>query len=272
MGVKVLPYKPGSRSARDLARGLGARRLRLRNPRFHRRINQLTCLPFIINWGNSGEFARELYERMARRGAQLKFLNSPDSVELAQDKTETYVRLEAENVPVPEHATNPMTAQMWLDDGDTVLARALTRGSAGRGITLVRPGNPLPRVPLYTKYVKKRNEYRLHFVCGELVDTQHKRRRNGFEEANYQIRNHENGWVFCRQDVAPPTPVCVAAANAISAIGLNFGAVDVGWNEHYQQPVVYEINTAPGLEGTTLTNYINVFRIATNTRRLENAV
>jgi hypothetical protein len=36
---------------------------------------------------------------------------------------------------------------------------------------------------------------------------------------------------------------------------LDFGAVDVGWNEHHGEATIYEVNTAPGLEGTTLEKY-----------------
>ena len=38
--------------------------------------------------------------------------------------------------------------------------------------------------------------------------------------------------------------------------GLDFGAVDVLWNERQQKAYVCEVNTAPGLEGITLDNYL----------------
>ena len=39
------------------------------------------------------------------------------------------------------------------------------------------------------------------------------------------------------------------------AVGLKIGAVDIIWNELENKCYVLEINTAPGLEGTTLVKY-----------------
>ncbi len=74
------------------------------------------------------------------------------------------------------------------------------------------------------------------------------------------VRNHDNGWVFCRQDVHPPDEVINQSIEAVRALGLDFGATDVGWNEYYQKACVFEVNTAPGLEGTTLENYTTFFK------------
>ena len=43
------------------------------------------------------------------------------------------------------------------------------------------------------------------------------------------------------------------------AIDLQFGAVDIIWNEKENKCYVLEINTAPGLVGTTLTKYTEAF-------------
>jgi glutathione synthase/RimK-type ligase-like ATP-grasp enzyme len=44
---------------------------------------------------------------------------------------------------------------------------------------------------------------------------------------------------------------------AVSALGLDFGAVDIIWNEREDKCYVLEVNTAPGLQGSTLENYAN---------------
>jgi D-alanine-D-alanine ligase-like ATP-grasp enzyme len=41
---------------------------------------------------------------------------------------------------------------------------------------------------------------------------------------------------------------------------LDFGAVDVIWNEKEDKYYVLEVNTACGLEGTTLDKYVEQFR------------
>jgi hypothetical protein len=40
---------------------------------------------------------------------------------------------------------------------------------------------------------------------------------------------------------------------------LDFGAVDLIWNENQNVVYVLEVNTAPGMEGTTLENYCDAF-------------
>ena len=88
---------------------------------------------------------------------------------------------------------------------------------------------------LYVKYIKKKAEYRIHVFNGKIIDIQQKRKRHEAIEINFQIRSHNNGWV----------------------LGLDFGAVDIIWNEKQQQGYVLEVNTAPGLEGETIINYAN---------------
>jgi len=51
----------------------------------------------------------------------------------------------------------------------------------------------------------------------------------------------------------------VVALAAVSALGLDFGAVDIIYNEHENQYYVLEVNTAPGLEGTTVEKYAEAF-------------
>ncbi len=117
--------------------------------------------------------------------------------------------------------------------------------------------NDVCSAPLYTRYVKKADEYRLHVFDGRVIDIQQKRKRRGIpnEEIDYQIRNTASGWVYCRDDVDCPDSCSALAIRAVAALGLDFGAVDIGYNRHTQTPCVYEVNTAPGLEGTTLTRY-----------------
>jgi glutathione synthase/RimK-type ligase-like ATP-grasp enzyme len=242
MRIRILPYKQGSRSARVLAREMGALRLNLTRIRFRPRPSDL-----IINWGNRND----LYP-----GA--RYINHPDAVAVAQCKLATLIRLRDAGVPHPQFTADPEVALGWLSDSMPVVARTLLRGSAARGLVLVHPGDDLPVAPLYTLYTKKRTEYRIHVMLRgeayEVLDIQEKRRRSG-GESDSQIRNAARGWVYCREGVAAPEGAIVAALDAVRATGLHFGAVDLGWNRHYEQSCVYEVNTAPGLDGTTPARY-----------------
>jgi hypothetical protein len=79
------------------------------------------------------------------------------------------------------------------------------------------------------------------------------------DEVNWKIRNTAGGFIFAREGVTPSNvhpDVLYQAQRAIAVIpGLDFGAVDVIWNRSRGGAYVLEINTAPGLEGTTLTRY-----------------
>ena len=116
--------------------------------------------------------------------------------------------------------------------------------------------------PMYTKYIKKATEYRVHVFDGRVIDIQQKRKRQEVpnDEIDYQIRNAVNGWVYCRDGIDCPDSVRMAAINAVAALGLDFGAVDVGWNTHDDAACVYEVNTAPGLEGSTLDSYYEAIK------------
>lgn len=138
-----------------------------------------------------------------------------------------------------------------------------TRYEGGGGTPAIHANNTreytdsICSAPLYTRYVKKADEYRLHVFDGRVIDIQQKRKRKDIpnEEIDYQIRNTASGWVYCRDDVDCPSSCSDIAIRAVAALGLDFGAVDIGYNRHTETPCVYEVNTAPGLEGTTLTRY-----------------
>jgi D-alanine-D-alanine ligase-like ATP-grasp enzyme len=89
---------------------------------------------------------------------------------------------------------------------------------------------------------------------------QQKKRRHDHDNPNWQVRNHANGFIYARSDVNPPAAVLDAAKKALAATGLDFGAVDVIWNQHAGRAFVLEINTAPGLEGTTVEEYKEFFK------------
>jgi glutathione synthase/RimK-type ligase-like ATP-grasp enzyme len=135
-------------------------------------------------------------------------------------------------------------------------------GHSGRGIVLSTSdnGHPLVNAPLYVKYKKKRKEFRVHVFQGAIIDVAEKRRMRAERRPDIfdgYIRNHANGWVFCRNSVVRPADLEGSALAACAALGLDFGAVDIIWNERENKSYVLEVNTAPGLMGTTLTNYAN---------------
>lgn len=241
MKVRFEPYKLKSKGCKNIASHLGVLRTTQHQVRKHGDFD------LIINWGNS------------ERRFNGRYINQPEAVALACDKRASLECLEKAGVPVPMWTTSRDCAQEWWDGGMLVVARTLLRAHSGRGIVLASSdnGTPLPNAPLYTVYNKKADEYRVHVVAGQVIDVQQKRKRREVDndDVNYQIRNARNGWVFCRGEVDCPDSVVRAGIDAVTAMGLDFGAVDIGYNARKEEPCVYEVNTAPGVEGSTLDRY-----------------
>ena len=87
-----------------------------------------------------------------------------------------------------------------------------------------------------------------------------KRRRNEHADPNWRIRNLANGFIYAREDVRPPECVTSVARRALDCIDLDFGAVDVIYNARQNRAYVLEVNTAPGVTGTTVDRYVDYFR------------
>jgi len=206
---------------------------------------------FLVNWGSS-EYPNWI-KRSKIRGTK-GILNFPELVGRAINKLTTFQILHEVGVSIPEYvARGEEVPKTWKG----ILSRATLSGSGGRGIAFYQSGEDVDYgYPLYVQYIKKSKEYRVHVFKGGIIDVQEKRKRNDFQGTiNYKIRNLESGWVFCREDIAPPIEVLNEAVAAVDALDLDFGAVDLIWNSHYQRAYVLEVNTAPGLEGSTVDSY-----------------
>ena len=123
------------------------------------------------------------------------------------------------------------------------------------------------RAPLYVAYVKKEQEWRIHVGRraddeGIIIAKQRKARSRAVPDAevNWQVRNHQNGFIYARNDgQEPPQAVINAAQQALMATDLDFGAIDVIYHSRTRLAHVLEINTAPGLEGETVNDYVRFF-------------
>lgn len=242
MAIKVWPYKQGSRSARSLAQALGGRVLRRVGGSYS------PCSgDTIINWGDSS---------CPHEGSAARVLNPPSKLSPATNKLLAFRVLAEAGVQVPRFATTGDSVS-W--DGLTVVRHKLT-GHSGEGIEIVEPGQPLPPAPLYVEYIKKEDEYRVHIIGSEVLLVQRKARDKSVEQPNWRVRNHANGFIFVRNGVNPPTSVIEQAKATIVALGLDFGAVDVIYNRNAKKAYVLEVNTAPGMEGSTIADYAKGFQ------------
>lgn len=251
----LYPYKAGSRSVNALAEALPAKVIKLQRSRYRNRRGNV-----VINWGSSAIDNNQVKTGM--------LLNRPEVVAVASNKLDFFHSLGQKEWLVP-FTTDYHEAAKWLADGSDVVARHVLSGHSGNGIEILKAGTAVKAAPLYTKYMKKTWEFRAHVFKrphAEIknIDLQWKRKRNG-EEANFQVRNHENGWVFAREGLADLNNEFIDRVNTLAATvlqetQLDFGAVDIIYNQKHDKLYALEINTAPGLEGTTLNSYVSAFR------------
>lgn len=213
----------------------------------------------LINWGNASHV-----EGMRFTGPT-RVVNSVHSLGIASNKLSTFVALkDVEGVRIPEFTTDRNVAYEWLrKDGVGVVARTVLSGHSGAGIVLVTDKDAeIPPAPLYVKYIKKEKEFRVHVAFGEVIDVQEKRKRKDLPEdfaTNFQVRNHQTGWVYCREDIHEPGELRQMATTVVRHLGLDFGAVDLIYNAKRNEVYCLEVNTAPGLEGSTVDKYAEAF-------------
>lgn len=256
MTFKIRPYKAGSKSAKALAHALGCKRLKLEGSAYSPVIGHT-----LINWGNTSPLP------WPQNG--LRVLNHPSVVRNVSNKKIFF------NI-MDEKGKKDYVPSFWFNKEDIpnsafeqgVVCRTVLAGHSGEGIVMAYSPDDLVPAPLYVGYVKKKDEYRIHlgldFNENDVVTIMQQRKARRLDvpdsEINWKIRNHANGFIYQRNDVNPPSKVVEAARVCFSASGLHFGAVDVVYNSTEDKAYVLEINTAPGLEGSSVTDYATFFK------------
>lgn len=148
----------------------------------------------------------------------------------------------------------------------------------------------------FQNYIDIIDEYRLHVFKGEVLHAQKKVKRNNMEQAYVDqhaakikdyaekgkvkldettlayalgrvakenknadmiVRSNKRGWKFSNVKAPKKALVDVSVA-ALAAIGLEFGAVDCCMDSDGKAWII-EINSGPGLEGTTFNAYVEAF-------------
>lgn len=234
--IYILPYNKHSRSAKVMAEALGCTRLKTSGSRFKGNSSKT-----VLCWGKAN---------ITREHEKCKVINNPNTIEDCVNKINFLNLLVWNEIPTVEFFFNPDDRP----EGKTILARTIINGSGGEGIIIVPPDQPLPPAPLYTVYKKKKAEYRVHFLNDTCFYVQQKKRNLGVENPNWMVRSHDNGFVFARATEVPPKVMEVATLFA-SQLFIDFGALDIIYNEHEDMAYILECNSAPGVEPSTAEEY-----------------
>jgi hypothetical protein len=246
MTLFIYPYRSGSNSVQNLANRLDAKVLRLQGSNFVGNQSKV-----VLNWGSS--VPNEEISKCV-------VINDPDKLGDATNKLK-FFNLAKDKLNIPEFTTSAKEAESWLDDVTTIVVREKLTGHSGEGIKLLESTEDWEEynhneAKMYVKYIPKKEEFRIHVMNGQIIDEQKKVVPRGNKPFDWKIRNHHNGFIFARNDIEVPASAKEQAIEAVNLAGLDFGAVDVIYNHHRKIAYVLEINSAPGLEGTTLDNYV----------------
>jgi hypothetical protein len=118
-------------------------------------------------------------------------------------------------------------------------------------------------------YVKKLNlvqEFRIHSFMGKSIRAGTKVVRED-QPAHPWIRSWDGGWKIHYDGVTSKQVHRNLAHAAVEALGLSFGAVDIGVTDTGTL-VVLEVNRAPGIEGGTVEAYAKAIRTQLPTQRV----
>jgi hypothetical protein len=230
----IYVYTPAaSTSARLMALKLKGRRIK------HHRF--LKSGDIVVNWGS-----RDSHWALKQKALVL-------NPHLQDSKKTEIFKLAESKLPVP-----PVSLK---DEGEGWFGRSAHHM---RGRDFLRP----PASPDF--YVKKLNiveEYRIHVFNYDGKDDirilrwGRKEPRNG--KAHPWIRSDAAGWrlSYNLPSQALPKGLRGVAKAAVKALGMDFGAVDMGLTST-GKPIIFEVNSAPGLDegGRTIHLYADAMR------------
>lgn len=260
MKLKILSWDKTSLSSRTISRyQSGKNRISPNSTTFRPKIGQL-----LVNWGFRGSFGFQIPEGV-------EVLNNPQNVVNASDKRRCLRILTDAEVPTLSYALNRADAIRLFEDTDKVYCRTRISSHSGRGIVIANNPEELVDAQLYTANFVNDTEFRVHVFKGRVTDiTQKKsmsserRERMGIvrTDRREEVRNLKSGWSFVRSEMNlydndgdARNEIYDISLEAMEALGLDFGAIDLLMNSETGECRVVEANTACGMKVSTTTHY-----------------
>lgn len=187
----------------------------------------------LIRWGNRAE---------SRFNATGSALNKKNALNDASNKGRSLELLTAAGVNVPPAAER--------FEGDLLVGRTETHvGGSGFFLITCQRDFDLARNNLhcthFMAYIPTQREYRIHVFRGAVIGGAEKLMGN--DATSLHIRNVATGWTFRYNNIDRiPRETERVAVEAVVALGLDFGAVDIIKSVN-NNLYVLEVNTAPSL-------------------------
>lgn len=224
--------------------------------------------------GPTGRLLKEMLEERGLMQGEVKALinygyaSCDDDLPALNKKAGTVNKYE-ELVKIDAAGVRTVPFSLRMDDYDPPIFGRKFHHTRGTDIQVFRVVHCLPRqkelCDYYTQMIPKQAEYRVWVFRSKALATYEKvldyPHKNGRAGRNKEIWNWRNGYAY---KFLEPENVQIGLKNiaidAVEALGLDFGAVDVILGTNHKLYVL-EVNTAPGVEGrrqgiTSLVNCI----------------
>jgi len=202
----------------------------------------------LIRWGSTLPLPMRPGSVLNKRKALLK----------AIDKFQTLLNLNNYGVRVPRFFDLTSTANDLLQVIDFPCLARKKNHTQGKDIILCLQLNDLQQAKTLgcdyaIKYISTKKEYRVHVFQGSIIKTSEKVLTDVESHVPY-IRNVEHGYTFRHERTNLSKESEWLAVEAVEALGLDFGAVDLIVSDT-GIPYVLEVNTGPSLVDSGIEKY-----------------
>lgn len=243
------------RALRKMLAGIHGGRVIGGYPKRFASILRKTTPDCVINLGTTGEL-----------GYEGKIVNPREMVRAASNKKQARAAFQEAEVPAPKLFLRGRD----VTQNDLPVIGRTSYHKKGQGFWFCKTLNDVRRAvdrgaTHFLEFVPRTREYRVHTFCKKKAFGKEARTADDYvsvklaekvwqeetkPDPNQVQKNHEFGWVFLGQQDRREEELDVvrfAAKQAIAALGLDFGAVDVMYKIRDKRPYVLEVNSTPSL-------------------------
>jgi glutathione synthase/RimK-type ligase-like ATP-grasp enzyme len=178
--------------------------------------------------------------------------NSIESIRRTSNKSAMKRTFQMHGVKSPKYLENNQVNRDRIINGDLGDMIVFKTTYHSRGIGMIVCDNSevgdIHSAGYFEESQISEREFRVHVMDGEAFYIDEKRPRERMEEQPI-VKNMKAGYKFRRPLKEFPDEVITESVKAVKALGLDFGAADVGVNE--DGVWIYEVNTAPSLRTKT---------------------
>lgn len=175
----------------------------------------------------------------------------------AVSKLDQYKFFKENNIPHPDWTEDFSVALDWHKKGEVIVVREKIKSSQGQGLLIIEPNASLPDTgKVYTKYLKKKREFRVNLFRHEVINIREKVKEKG-KQGSFYIRNKANGFTTTYCVSPPPKGIEDLAIKASKVSESDFIGVDIGYNEFKNLLFILEVNSGPSIEGSSVTEFAN---------------